>query len=398
MACVADREPLPALAPFEVPRPPRLIFGEGVCRRIASLVRDLGGTRVLLVTDPGIVAAGHVGTVRECLEHAGIAHEIHDRVRENPTTLDVDRCVEVARTGKVDLIIGLGGGSSMDTAKGCNFLLTGGGEMRDYQGIGKVRHPMLPFIAIPTTAGTGSECQSFALIADEGTRRKMACGDHKAAARVALLDPSLTLSQPDAVTAHTGVDALSHALESAVTRARTPVSGIWSGEAFRLIARALPRVLEEGDDPRARAEMQLGAAFSGLAIENSMLGAAHSAANPLTARFGVIHGVAVGIMLPQVMEWNAADAPTRETYAELARTAGISRPGEDPVRSLLCWTRRQLQAAAVPSSLSGLGVPEDAIPDLALEASRQWTARFNPRTPSVRDFEALYRSIASSRS
>ena len=153
----------------------------------------------MLVTDPGIVAAGHVQRAEKSLSAAGVHFARFDRIVENPTTEVVDACVAVARQEQIDFLVGLGGGSSMDTAKGCNFLLTNGGRMEDYWGVGKATKPMLPLIAIPTTAGTGSECQSFALITHPQTHVKMACGDPKAAARVAILDPELTLTQPPAV-------------------------------------------------------------------------------------------------------------------------------------------------------------------------------------------------------
>ena len=157
------------------------------------------------MTDPGIVAAGHAGRVQQSLEAAGLSVAVFDKSKENPTTRCVDECVTVAKSAGVDMIVGLGGGSSMDTAKGCNFILTNGGRMQDYWGVGKATKPMLPLIAIPTTAGTGSECQSFALIADEETHAKMACGDPKAAAKIAILDPALTVSQPVRVTACTAL-------------------------------------------------------------------------------------------------------------------------------------------------------------------------------------------------
>src|SRR5262249_38419449 len=156
------------------------------------LAGELGAKKVLLVTDPGIVAAGHADRVTALLEEDGIQIARFAEVEENPGTCCVEKCVEVARVAGVDTIIGLGGGSSMDTAKGCNFIFTNGGQMKDYWGIGKARLPMLPLIAIPTTGGTGSECQSFALITDESSHQKMACGDSKAAARTAILDPRLT--------------------------------------------------------------------------------------------------------------------------------------------------------------------------------------------------------------
>ncbi len=210
-----------ALVPFDYRPRTRVVFGEGAIAGVGGLAQELGGRKVLLVTDPGIVAAGHAERVTRLLEAAGLAVSCFDRAVENPTTRCVEECVDAARRASIDLIIGLGGGSSLDTAKGCNFILTNGGHMRDYWGVGKARHPMLPLIAIPTTGGTGSECQSFALITDETTHQKMACGDPKAAARVAILDPALTLSQPPRVTACTGIDAVAHALETAVTRKRT---------------------------------------------------------------------------------------------------------------------------------------------------------------------------------
>jgi len=180
---------LTELPAFEYAPRTRLVFGAGSVARVGDFARESGGNRVLLVTDPGLVKVGHAGRIRELLVQAGMTVTTFDRVRENPTTRDVDDCLQIARENRVDLIVGLGGGSSMDTAKGCNFLLTNGGQMKDYWGVGKATQPMLPLIAIPTTAGTGSECQSAALIADEATHQKMACLDPKAAARVALLDP-----------------------------------------------------------------------------------------------------------------------------------------------------------------------------------------------------------------
>ena len=285
----------------------RLVFGADALERVGEMARDFGVCRVLLVTDKGIVAAGHAARAIGFLEAAGLQVATFDEVRENPTTLDVDRCVQIAKREAAELFIGLGGGSSMDTAKGANFILTNGGRMQDYLGVGKAAKPMLPLIAIPTTAGTGSECQSFALISDETTHQKMACGDPKAAAAVAILDPLLTVSQPARVTACTGIDALAHAFETAVTKKRNPLSAMYSREAFRLCFGALERVLDDPRDLEARSRMQLGAAFAGTAIENSMLGAAHSAANPLTAHYGIAHGQAVGLMLPAVIAFNARD-------------------------------------------------------------------------------------------
>ncbi len=387
---------MPDFTPLAFDHQPRtrIVFGPGVLGRLGSLARELGATCALIVTDRGIVAAGHARRATASLEEAGIRVLTDDGVRENPTTGDVDRCLAIARSAPIDLIVGIGGGSSMDTAKGANFLLTNGGAMRDYWGIGKATRPMLPLIAIPTTAGTGSECQSAALIADEVTHQKMACLDPKAAARIALLDPELTLSKPRFVTAVTGIDAIAHALETAVTRKRTAISSLYAREAFRLLLPALPTVLAEPTHLDARSRMLLGAAYAGTAIELSMLGAAHAAANPLTAHFNIVHGAAVGLMLPAVIRFNATLPEAAAIYADLAVAAGIAGP-HVPQSIALAWlieaVTALLRTAGIPTSLTAAGVDPNAIPELAAEAARQWTATFNPRSITAADFEALYR-------
>lgn len=369
---------MPALIPFDHQPRTQIIFGEGVLSRIGELAQGLGGTRVLVVSDAGIVKAGHAEHALERLNAAGLSSYLYDNVHENPTTRDVDNCANFALGHDIDLIIGLGGGSSMDTAKGCNFIVTNGGRMHDYWGIGKATKPMLPLIAIPTTAGTGSECQSFALISDEVTHVKMACGDTKAAAKVALLDPTLTASMPPTVTALTGIDAIAHAVETAVTKKRNAFSLVYSREAYRLLAKGFERVLNDPSDLEARGFMLLGSAFAGIAIENSMLGAAHSAANPLTATYGVVHGQAVGLMLPHVVRFNAALPEMAETYREL-------ESGDLPGR-ITGW----LAAAGLPTRLIDLGVEREKIPALAKHAAEQWTAHFNPRKIEEADFAELY--------
>ena len=368
-----------ALIPFDHQPRTRLIFGNGMLARVGELAREFG-KRALIVSDPGIVKAGYVERAAGFLREAGLVVEVFGQVRENPSTEDVDACVAVAREFQADLIIGLGGGSSMDTAKGCNFILTNGGRMHDYWGTGKATKPMLPLITIPTTAGTGSECQSYALISDAETHVKMACGDPKAAAKVAILDPELTISQPQRVTVCTGIDALSHALETAVTKKRNALSSLYSREGFRLCHSGFSRVLREPKDVEARGMMLLGAAYAGIAIENSMLGAAHSCANPLTAFFHVVHGEAVGVMLPHVIRFNSALPEIAAIYESYFDGDLADRVSE------LLWEAR------MPRTISEHGAKEENLQPLAELAAKQWTAQFNPRGPSVEDFVALYRA------
>ncbi len=390
---------LTGLIGFDSPARTRLIFGASAIDRIGIAAGPLG-RHALLVTDRGIVKAGHVERAVASLKAAGIAVTIFDQVHENPTTDDVDACLAVARDARIDVFVGLGGGSSMDTAKGCNFLLTNGGRMQDYWGVGKAAKPMLPLVAVPTTAGTGSECQSFALIADAKSHLKMACGDPKAAAAVAILDPTLTVTQPRHVTADTGVDALSHAVETAVTLKRNELSTLYSREAFKLIAGHLSRVLDEPTDLEARGRMHLGAAFAGLAIEMSMLGAAHSCANPLTAHFNVVHGQAVGLMLPHVMRFNRTEPAAARAYEDLARAARLADNGDGAhkaVDALIAHVEKLLNKADIPRSAVERGVTAAMIPTLAEEASKQWTATFNPRKVAAADFQSLFEAAMSPR-
>jgi alcohol dehydrogenase len=383
------------LASFDHQPRTRIVFGVNAVQRAGELCKEIGGNRVLLVTDSGIVQAGHSDVVAEYLRKAGLIVSLFSGVQENPGTQCIDDCVAAAREASADLIVAVGGGSSMDTAKGCNFILTNGGRMRDYWGVGKATRPMLPLVAIPTTAGTGSECQSFALISDETTHQKMACGDPKAAARIAILDPGLTLSQPFRVTACTGIDAIAHAVETAVTKKRSALSLLYSHAAFKLCVTSFSKVLEAPADLESRGKMLLGAALAGMAIENSMLGAAHSAANPLTAHFGIVHGEAVGMMLPYVVRFNARDQGAALAYAELASApelACVTDGFEQAVDALVSRIESLLSLAKMPKRLRDSGVTESIIPQLASEAAQQWTANFNPRPVTAADFEQLFRA------
>jgi alcohol dehydrogenase len=367
----------------------RVAFGAGTLARLGELVRELGGSRVLLVTDPGLEAAGHPERALAALRHAGLEAVVFDRVEENPTTRHVEEGSALAVAERIDFLVAIGGGSSMDCAKGINFLVTNGGSMADYQGFGKASRPMLPSLAVPTTAGTGSEAQSYALIADDQTHMKMACGDRKAAFRAAILDPEVTVSQPARVTAITGIDALSHALESYVCTRRNSLSQMFAREAWRLLEPSLETVLREPGNLEARGAMQAGAHFAGLAIENSMLGACHACANPLTAHYGLTHGMAIAILLPHVIRFNAPVAGP--LYAELAHYNGLRNGDRGAPAEMLAQRIEQLaRAASLPATLSACGIGPGILSVLAEEAAGQWTGRFNPRPVSEAELHHLY--------
>jgi alcohol dehydrogenase len=366
---------------------PTLILHEpGALNQIGIYASSWSCCRALIVSDAGIVATGHPQRAIDYLQHAGIQTQLFTDIHENPSTDDVQRGVEIANEFQPDLLIGLGGGSSMDCAKGINFLYCGGGQMQDYWGIGKATEPMLPMIAVPTTAGTGSETQSFALISDAKNHTKMACGDKKATCKLAILDPELTLTQPTRVTALTGIDALAHALETYVTTKRTELSMDYSRRAWELLSVNFIKVIDDPHDLEARSAMQLGACLSGLAIENSMLGAAHALANPLTAHFNIVHGQAVASMLPHVIRFNAQSMESQ--YGQLASaTNAIS--GDDS-EALATFITEITQHSGLATRLKPQGVNADQLPMLAADAAQQWTAQFNPRTVEAGDLLTLY--------
>ena len=366
----------------------RLVVGPGTIARLGDLARELGGTRVLVTSDRGIMAAGHTASGIESLRAAGITTEVFSTFTENPSSAEVEAGTAVARKFRPDLLVGLGGGSSMDCAKGINFLLSCGGKMQDYRGRGTATGSMLPSIAVPTTAGTGSETQSFAVITDSVSGIKMACGDPRAAFRVAILDVNLTLTQPAVLAALTGIDALSHAVESQVCTAATPASRTFSREAWRLLAANLPGIVIDGGTVAARSAVQFGASLAGLAIEHSMLGAAHALANPLTAAHHLTHGQAVGVMLPHVVRFNGSVCG--RAYAELLTDIAISATADEAGATLADWLTGLLAAAQLKTSLRACGIDAADVPALAAAAATQWTAGFNPRAVTAVDLADLY--------
>src|SRR5687767_6225681 len=364
------------IGPFDLALRTRVVFGPGTLDRLGELARELGFQRTLIVTDRGLLPTGLAERAKALLAAAAIpSWSFHD-FEPNPDSAMVEAGRLIAAANDIDSLVALGGGSSLDCAKGINFVLTNGGTMRDYWVFGKASRPMLPSIGIPTTAGTGSEAQAYALISDTETHRKMACGDSKATFRIAILDPELTVSQPRSVAAAAGYDAISHAVESFVTKKRTAISDLFAREAWRLLDASYETVLREPSHIEARSAMLLGAHYAGVAIEQSMLGATHACANPLTSRYGTTHAVAISVMLPHVVRWNGREVGQR--YAELLRIAGRT-PGDDPGDELAARLDELARIAGMPRTLRDLGVPQDGLAGLAADAEKQWTGTFNPR-------------------
>ncbi len=378
------------MVPFDFQPRTRIVFGQGAAARLGHLARELNFHRTLLVADPGVVRAGHVAEALRSLEEAGISAVPYHDFGENPDSAMIDAGCRFAESLELDSIVGLGGGSSLDCAKGINFVLTNGGSIGDYRGYGKADTPLLPMIGVPTTAGTGSEAQSYTVIADAATHMKMACGDPSAAMRIAILDPELTATAPRHVTAMAGFDAIAHAVETAVTMRRTPLSDTFSHRAWRLLSNAFERVLLHPTDVEARSAMQLGSHFAGVAIEQSMLGAAHACANPLTARYNLAHGLALAILLPHVVRWNADAAVER--YAALMGSPRRRARDEDSAETLALRLEDLARAGGLGVKLSESGVAEKALPELAAKAAEQWTGTFNPRPFDAQGALEIYRA------
>jgi alcohol dehydrogenase len=378
------------MEPFDFHSRTRVIYGLGAFERLGQIARDLNFRRTLLVADCGIIVCGYVHEATALLNQSGVEVVPFHEFAENPDTAMVESGRAFAASHQVDSIVALGGGSSLDCAKGINFVLTNGGSMRDYWGYGKTTRPLLPMIGVPTTAGTGSDAQSYALISDAETHAKMACGDQQAAFKVAILDPRLSVTMPANLTATTGYDAISHAVESYVTKKRNPISQMFAREAWRLLEANFERVLNEPSNLEARGAMLLGSYLAGMAIENSMLGATHSCANPLTQRYGTAHGVAIAVMLPHVVRWN--NAAVADLYGHLNQVANQSSNGAAPGVALARRLEGLRSAGDLPKSLSHLGIPRSDLPTLAEEAAKQWTGNFNPRDWSAEGAMEVYES------
>jgi alcohol dehydrogenase len=379
------------MQPFDIQSRTRFVFGEGTIHRLGALASEFKPQCVLVVSDRGIMEAGHDAAALESLRSVGLKVASFHDFGENPTSAMVDAGVRRAAEVKPDLLVGLGGGSSMDCCKGINFVYSCGGTIHDYHGVGKATTDLLPMIAIPTTSGTGSEAQSFALISDAETHTKMACGDPRAACRVAILDPTVTLTQPANVTALTGIDAISHAIETYVTKRRNPISVTYSRRAFEMLAKGFSRVLAEPSDLEARSLMQLGACMAGMAIETSMLGAAHATANPLTAHCDITHGQAVGLMLPAVIRMNGTEHA--DWYAELMREVDPVTSADQAPERLALMVESWLREAGLSTSFDELAIPSSEINTFVEDALKQWTGEFNPIPLNAERTRNLYRAV-----
>lgn len=311
---------------FNFNLPTSIEFGNGKVKNIGKRAKELGGKKALLITDKGLAQTGILQKVTDSLDQESVNYIVFDEITPNPKDVDCHRAYQQFKDEEIDLLIGLGGGSSMDTAKAIGTLLTHGGELRDRYGLNLLEREITPLICIPTTSGTGSEVTTGSVITDTVTKQKEAILDIKLAPKLAILDPELTLTLPKSITAATGMDALTHAIEAYTSNIAEPISDALSLYAIELIAKYLPLAVENGTDLEARKNMLVASLIAGMAFDNADLGAVHAMAEPLGGLYDTPHGVANSIFLPHVFEFNIPS--NLEKHAIVAEKLGANKEGK----------------------------------------------------------------------
>jgi alcohol dehydrogenase len=377
----------PSLSTFSVPT--RIVFGEGASAEAGRELASLGARRVLVVSDQGLVRAGIVQPICGSLEASGLVHAAFTDVEANPSVETVERALAAYQSHDCDAILAVGGGSPMDTAKAVGILATNGGDIRDYEGLGKVRNPLPPLVAVPTTVGTGSEVTYFDVITDVQRRFKMAIASPFLAARVALLDPLLVANLPPALVASTAMDALTHAMESYTSKLSQPFTDALDLYAVETIAANLRPAV--AGDRTARGALLHASALAGIGFTHTRLGNCHAMAHPLGGVCGVPHGVANAVLLPHVLDFNLAFAEAR--LARLARAMGVPTDSLSQPEAALAAVAAVRQLAAdvgIPAGLRSAGVTEAAIPRMAADAMTSGNVAINPRPTTLEDITRLY--------
>ena len=378
------------LVAYQFQTPTKIISGIGSTAEIIKELNDLHAKKVLLITDPGLVQAGVAQQVVEMLKQAAVEVEIFDAVEPDPSIQVATKAAEMAKNVKANVLIALGGGSAIDTAKSAALLVTNGGYLKDYAGVNKVVKPILPLIAVPTTAGTGSEVTIFAVMSDPDKQEKFTISSALIAPAVAVLDPLLTLKLPPSVTAFTGMDALTHAIEAFTSSIAQPATDALALSAIKLVLKHLPVAVGRGDNVKARDGMLQASLLAGIAFNNAFLGLAHAIASPLGGHFHVPHGLANAVMLPYVMEYNLPTAVRR--YAEIGCALGLQAVGDTP-RAVAEKTVAAITQLArdinIPEKLSNIGAKEELLPLVARDALKSIQLKFNVRNASEKEILAL---------
>lgn len=373
---------------FKIPQ--NIEFGVGSLQKLPAIIRELKAEKVLLVSDRGLESVGVVKKIQDIIENGGIACETYLDVVPNPTVDVVNEAAAKYKDCGASCLVAVGGGSAMDTAKAVGVLAKFGGKITDYEGNFKVPGPIVPMIAIPTTAGTGSEVTASAVITDESRNYKFSVFSYENLPKYALLDPELIMTAPASIAASCGVDALIHAMEAYVSRNASPFTDAMAEKAMELIGANLRRFVANRQDEDAASAMMLGSTFAGISFAWARLGNVHAMSHPVSAYFHVAHGVANAILLPYVAEYNAlADHGRYEViYNYIKEENGVT---ENFVPEMLVEEIKKLNhVLGIPEKLSEVGVTEDKIPAMAEDAMKSGNIPANPRQTNIKDIIALY--------
>ncbi len=369
------------------------LMGANCLEDAGNQVSELGFKKALIVTDKVLGQIGIVKKVTDVLESKNIDFAIYDETKPNPTVKNVNDGLKVLKENKCDFVISLGGGSAHDCAKGIALLATNGGEIKDYEGVDKSEKPQLPMVGINTTAGTGSEMTLFAIITDEERHIKMALVDKHLTPIIAVNDPMLMLAMPRSLTAATGMDALTHAVEAYVSTIATPITDACAEKAIELISQYLVKAVENGEDVEARDMMAYAEYLAGMAFNNASLGYVHAMAHQLGGFYNLPHGVCNAILLPHVQEYNKAVSSKR--LAKIAKIMGGNIEGlTDEQGANLCidMIKSLSQTVGIPEGLNVLGVKESDFETLATNALKDACGLTNPKQANLEEIISIFKA------
>lgn len=381
---------MPGTGSFGFAAPTEVVYGLGAVASVGDITARYSRDRLFLLSDPGVVAAGLLDRVADRLRTAGLSWQLFAEIEANPSVETVERAFAAYRAAEAEAILVVGGGSSMDVAKAVGILATNGGRITDYEGAERVGTPVPPIIGIPTTAGTASEVTVFCVITDRARKFKFSCRSAKLAMRQAIMDPELTVSMPPALTAAVGMDTLTHAIESYVSRLAYPLTEALSLGAIELVHQHLERAVHEGGNIAARGGMLMACWMAGLAFTQARLGNVHAMAHPVGGHFDVPHGVANAIILPTVMDYNASTDPAR--FAAIAERLGHRGSGKvaQDAAAAVTLVRQLAERIGIPGSLGAVNVPRAGIPVLAADAMQSGNIATNPRPTTYEDMLGLF--------
>ena len=369
------------------------LFGANVLSELADRVKSLGGNKPLVVTDKGMTELGYTKQVTDLLEQAGIAYAVFDETVPNPTDKNVEQGVAAYQQGQCDMLISLGGGSAHDCCKGVGLVVSNGGAIADYEGVDQLKNSLPPYVAINTTAGTASELTRFTIITNTANHVKMAIVDWRVTPDLAINDPLLMMKMPPSLTAATGMDALTHAVEAYVSTDANPVTDACALQAIRLIARYLRVAVARGDDLEARDRMAYAQYLAGMAFNNAGLGHVHAMSHQLGGMYNLPHGVCNALLLPHVCEANLMAA--QERYADIAEALGeniYALPLREAAQMAVVAIRSLSVDVGIPSNLTELGVQDKDIDAMVEHAQQDVCALTNPRRLNDKEVAAIFRA------